>query len=104
MNEPNKEESMPSEDILPSIILEAFISYDMFEKVWARCQMLSENVLLTLKEYEGTKVVYKKLVINICIHYRLKLTAYIFFSFTLYPQYNKVGRGNLLLFLVLPVR
>lgn len=51
---------MPSEDILPSIILEAFISYDMFEKVWTRCQMLPENVLSTLKEYEGTKAVYKK--------------------------------------------
>lgn len=53
-------EALLSEDVLPPVILEAFISLEVYEKVWARTQMPPENVLLILKEYEGSQLIYKK--------------------------------------------
>ncbi|CAH0727325.1 unnamed protein product, partial [Brenthis ino] len=55
-------EAVLSEDVLPPVILEAFISLEIYDKVWARTQMPPENVLLILKEYEGSQLIYKKLV------------------------------------------
>ncbi|KAM3967829.1 HEAT repeat-containing protein 3 isoform 2-T2 [Aphomia sociella] len=57
----NGEESVLIEDRLPPEITEAFISLQIFEKIWARTQLPAENVMLILKEYEGSQLVHKKL-------------------------------------------
>lgn len=56
----NGDGSLLAEDKLPPEILEAFISLQVFDKVWARTQLPAENVMLILKEYEGTQLIYKK--------------------------------------------
>lgn len=45
--------------------MEALISLEIFEKVWARTQLPAQNVLLILKEYEGSQLIYKRYVIII---------------------------------------
>ncbi|KPI94899.1 HEAT repeat-containing protein 3 [Papilio xuthus] len=57
----NGEGVVLAEDKLPPEILEALISLNIFEKVWARTQLPAENVMLILKEYEGSKLLHKKL-------------------------------------------
>ncbi|KOB71817.1 71 kDa protein [Operophtera brumata] len=49
-----------AEDRLPPQVLEALISLQLFEKVWARTQVPAQNVLLILKEYEGSQLIHKK--------------------------------------------
>ncbi|XP_026758786.1 HEAT repeat-containing protein 3 [Galleria mellonella] len=57
----NGEESLLVEDKLPPEIMEAFVSLKIFEKISARAQLPAQNVMLILKEYEGSQLVYKKL-------------------------------------------
>ncbi|CAH4031175.1 unnamed protein product [Pieris brassicae] len=54
-------ETLHSEDKLPPEVLEAMISLELFDKVWSRTQLPAENVLLILKEYEESLLVYKKI-------------------------------------------
>lgn len=56
----NGEGGVLAEDKLPPEILEALISLNIFEKVWSRTQLPAENVMLILKEYEGSKLLHKK--------------------------------------------
>ncbi|XP_032529076.2 HEAT repeat-containing protein 3 [Danaus plexippus] len=49
------------EDKLPPELLEALISLEIYDKIWARTQLPPENVMSILKEYEGTQLVSKKL-------------------------------------------
>ncbi|CAH2050454.1 unnamed protein product, partial [Iphiclides podalirius] len=51
-----------AEDKLPPEILEALISLNIFEKVWGCTQLPAQNVMLILKEYEGSKLIHKKLL------------------------------------------
>lgn len=48
------------EDKLPPELLEALISLEIYDKIWARTQLPPENVMSILKEYEGTQLVSKK--------------------------------------------
>lgn len=56
----NENDTVLMEDRLPSQVLEAFIFLELFDKVWARTQMPAQNVLLILKEYEGSQLIHKK--------------------------------------------
>ncbi|CAG4978619.1 unnamed protein product [Parnassius apollo] len=56
----NGEEVALAEDKLPPEILEALISLEIFDKVWARTQLPADNVMLILEEYEGSKLIHKK--------------------------------------------
>ncbi|CAG9117502.1 unnamed protein product [Plutella xylostella] len=55
------ETSLLAEDKLLPAVTEALISLDIFEKVWARTQLPAENVMMILKEYEGSALLHKKL-------------------------------------------
>ncbi|XP_034830522.1 HEAT repeat-containing protein 3 [Maniola hyperantus] len=57
----NGEGVLLAEDRLPPELLEALISLEIFDKVWARTQLPPENVMPILKEYEGSQPIYKKL-------------------------------------------
>ncbi|XP_026319667.1 HEAT repeat-containing protein 3 isoform X2 [Hyposmocoma kahamanoa] len=50
-----------AEDRIPPEVMEAVISLEVFDKIWAKTQLPAENVMLILKEYEGSKSVFKKL-------------------------------------------
>lgn len=54
------ETSLLAEDKLLPAVTEALISLDIFEKVWARTQLPAENVMMILKEYEGSALLHKK--------------------------------------------
>ncbi|XP_030040343.2 HEAT repeat-containing protein 3 [Manduca sexta] len=56
-----EEESIHVEDMLPTNLLEALINLEIFDKVWARSQLPAHNVMMILKEYEGTQLLCKKL-------------------------------------------
>lgn len=56
----NGEGILLAEDKLPPELLEALISLEIFDKVWARTQLPPENVMTILKEYEGSHLIYKK--------------------------------------------
>lgn len=56
----NGEGTLLAEDRLPPELLEALISLEIFDKVWARTQLPPENVMTILKEYEGSHLIYKK--------------------------------------------
>ncbi|KAF9421537.1 hypothetical protein HW555_002470 [Spodoptera exigua] len=58
----NGDEGVLAEDKLPPEVLEAFISLEIFDKVWARTQLPAQNVMLILKEYEGSQLIYKRLL------------------------------------------
>ncbi|PZC79107.1 hypothetical protein B5X24_HaOG216796 [Helicoverpa armigera] len=58
----NGHETVLAEDKLPPEVMEAFISLEIFEKVWARTQLPAQNVMLILKEYEGSQLVQKRLL------------------------------------------
>lgn len=49
-----------AEDRIPPEVMEAIISLEIFDKVWTKTQLPAENVLLILKEYEGSKSIFKK--------------------------------------------
>lgn len=49
-----------AEDKLPPEIMEALISLEIFDKVWARTQLPAQNVMLILKEYDGSQLIYKR--------------------------------------------
>lgn len=53
-------ETVHAEDKLPPEVMEAFISLQIFDKVWARTQLPAQNVMLILKEYEGSQLIYKR--------------------------------------------
>ncbi|XP_013191284.2 HEAT repeat-containing protein 3 [Amyelois transitella] len=57
----NGDETVLVEDKLPPELLEALVSLNIFEKVWARTQLPAQNVMLILKEYEGSQLIFKKL-------------------------------------------
>ncbi|XP_059050926.1 HEAT repeat-containing protein 3 [Achroia grisella] len=57
----NGDESVLIEDKLPPEIMEALVSLQLFEKIWARAQLPAQNVMLILKEYEGSQLIYKKI-------------------------------------------
>ncbi|XP_061708922.1 HEAT repeat-containing protein 3 [Cydia pomonella] len=57
----NGDETMLPEDKLPTEILEALVSLEIFDKVWAKTQLPAENVLMILKDYEGSELLCKKL-------------------------------------------
>lgn len=61
----NGDEPFLSEDKLPPEVMEAMISLDIFDKVWSRTQLPAQNVMMILKEYEGSQMIYKKYVHNI---------------------------------------
>lgn len=56
----NGESSILAEDKLPTEVMEALITLDIFDKIWAKTQLPAENVALILKEYEGSSLIYKK--------------------------------------------
>ncbi|XP_075973198.1 HEAT repeat-containing protein 3 [Anticarsia gemmatalis] len=58
----NGDDSILAEDKLLPEVMEALISMEIFEKVWARTQLPAQNVMLILKEYEGSQLVFKKLL------------------------------------------
>ncbi|XP_050681305.1 HEAT repeat-containing protein 3 [Leptidea sinapis] len=49
------------EDRLPPEVLEAIISLQLFEKVWAKAQLPAVNVTMVLEEYNDSALVVKKL-------------------------------------------
>lgn len=49
-----------TEDRIPPELFEAIISLEVFDKVWVKTQLPAENVMLVLKEYEGSKSIFKK--------------------------------------------
>lgn len=53
-------ECMMPEDNLPPEVIEAMVSLKIFEKVWSKTQLPAENVMLILKEYEGSQSICKK--------------------------------------------
>lgn len=55
-------ESVLAEDKLPPEMMEAFISLEVFDKVWARTQLPAQNVMLILKEYDASQLIYKRLL------------------------------------------
>ncbi|XP_039758896.1 HEAT repeat-containing protein 3 [Pararge aegeria] len=57
----NGEGILLAEDRLPPELLEGLISLEIFDKVWARTLLPPANVLSILNEYEGSKLIYKKL-------------------------------------------
>ncbi|KAL0851138.1 hypothetical protein ABMA28_007003 [Loxostege sticticalis] len=57
----NGDEPIHSEDKLPPEVMEAMISLEIFDKVWSRTQLPAQNVMMILKEYEGSQMIYKKL-------------------------------------------
>ncbi|KAJ2947909.1 hypothetical protein O0L34_g9700 [Tuta absoluta] len=59
---PNDNAVVAAEDKLPPDVMEALISLELFHKVWARTQLPADNVMLILKEYEGSKQIFKKLL------------------------------------------
>lgn len=61
----NGNETIHAEDKLPPGVMEAFISLEIFDKVWARTQLPAENVMLILKEYEASQIIYKRWVFYI---------------------------------------
>lgn len=48
------------EDRIPPEVMEAIISLEIFDKIWAKTQLPAENVMSILKEYEGCKSIIKK--------------------------------------------
>lgn len=58
----NGDEPIHSEDKLPPEVMEAMISLEIFDKVWSRTQLPAQNVMMILKEYEGSQMIYKKYV------------------------------------------
>ena len=58
----NGDETVLAEDKLPPEVMEAFISLEIFSKVWAATQLPAQNVMLILKEYEGSQHIHKKLL------------------------------------------
>lgn len=56
----NNDESILPEDKLSPEILEAVIKLEIFDKVWARTQLPAQNVIMILKEYEGSELICKK--------------------------------------------
>lgn len=58
----NGNESVLAEDKLPPEMMEAFISLEVFDKVWARTQLPAQNVMLILKEYDGSQLIFKRLL------------------------------------------
>ncbi|XP_022821496.1 HEAT repeat-containing protein 3 isoform X2 [Spodoptera litura] len=58
----NGDEGVLAEDKLPPEMMEAFISLEVFDKVWARTQLPAQNVMLILKEYDGSQLIYKRLL------------------------------------------
>lgn len=56
----NGESSILAEDKLPTEVLEALITLDIFDKIWSKTQLPAENVAMILKEYEGSSFIYKK--------------------------------------------
>lgn len=54
------EQTVLVEDKLPPHVMEALISLELFDKVWARTQVPAQNVLLILKEYEGSQIIFKR--------------------------------------------
>ncbi|KAL4712761.1 hypothetical protein ACJJTC_008058 [Scirpophaga incertulas] len=56
----NGTESMVSEDKLSPEVLEAFVSLDIFAKVWARTQLPAQNVMMILKEFENSYFIFTK--------------------------------------------
>lgn len=58
----NGVETILAEDKLATEVMEAFISLEIFDKVWARTQLPANNVMLILKEYEGSTLIYKRLL------------------------------------------
>lgn len=58
----NGDETIHAEDKLATEVMEAFESLEIFGKVWARTQLPANNVVLILKEYEGSQLIYKKLL------------------------------------------
>lgn len=56
----NADETILAEDKLPPNVIEAFNKLEIFDKVWARTQLPAQNVLIILKEYENTKIIYNR--------------------------------------------
>lgn len=56
----NTDETLLSEDKLPPEFMEALISLQIFDKVWSRTQLPAQNVLMIIKEYEGSQSIYNK--------------------------------------------
>ncbi|XP_041975497.1 HEAT repeat-containing protein 3 [Aricia agestis] len=54
--------SLLPEDKLSPHVLEAFVSMDVFSKIWSKTQLPAENVMLIFSEYEGSQLIYKKLL------------------------------------------
>lgn len=65
----NDDETLLSEDKLPPEVLEAIVSLQIFEKVWSRTQLPAVNVLMILKEYEGSQMIFKKYVVYLLSNY-----------------------------------
>ncbi|XP_068626459.1 HEAT repeat-containing protein 3 [Battus philenor] len=57
----NGEGVVLTEDKLPLQILEAFESLNIFQKVWSCTQLPAENVMLILQQYDGSKLIHKKI-------------------------------------------
>lgn len=53
--------SLLAEDKLPPEIIEGIVSMGIFDKVWAKTQLPADNVMLILKEFDGSQSIYKKL-------------------------------------------
>jgi hypothetical protein len=56
----NNDEAILSEDKLSIEVMEALVSLEIFTKVWARTQLPAQNVMMILKENEGSNLLYKK--------------------------------------------
>lgn len=56
----NVQDSNFAEDKLPAQVIEALVSLEIFEKVWAKTQLPAENVMLIMKEYDGSQFIHKK--------------------------------------------
>lgn len=56
----NEEMTNLAEDRIPPEMMEAIISLEIFDKIWAKTQLPAENVMLVLKEYVGSKSIFKK--------------------------------------------
>ncbi|NP_001233145.1 71 kDa protein [Bombyx mori] len=50
-----------TEDKLPPEVLEALVNFKVFQRVWARTEMPAQNVVMILKDYEGSQLICKKL-------------------------------------------
>ncbi|KAJ8735590.1 hypothetical protein PYW07_007210 [Mythimna separata] len=58
----NGVETHLAEDNLVTEVMEAFISLEMFDKVWGKTQLPASNVMLILKEYEASQLIHKRLL------------------------------------------